>query len=83
MNAVHVCARFGFAASLESIMLHQRERVNVDAREKLGKRTALQLACEYGHLECVKLLLRNGADRELGDKIGDTALHKVSVFVRM
>lgn len=38
-----------------------------------NQQTALHLACLYGHLDCVKILLENQADQSLLDKDGDTA----------
>ena len=33
------------------------------------------MAAEYGHLECVELLVDKGADRSKKDNDGDTVLH--------
>jgi acetoin utilization deacetylase AcuC-like enzyme/ankyrin repeat protein len=47
----------------------------VDARDVRG-RTALHVACEYGHAEFVKWLVEDkGADVDVKDELGDTAAH--------
>ncbi|KAN0031721.1 hypothetical protein ACTFIV_005587 [Dictyostelium citrinum] len=37
---------------------------------------ALFIACSYGNIECVDLLLENGADPNIKDKYGSTMLHE-------
>ncbi|EAL67981.1 hypothetical protein DDB_G0278759 [Dictyostelium discoideum AX4] len=37
---------------------------------------ALFIACSYGNVECVDLLLENGADPNIKDKYGSTMLHE-------
>lgn len=42
---------------------------------KSSGKTALQVASHQGYLEIVQLLLKAGADLQLQDEDGDTALH--------
>lgn len=39
-----------------------------------SKSTSLTLAAQNGHLECVRILLTNGARVDLGDKLKKTPL---------
>ncbi|XP_023313891.1 ankyrin-2-like [Trichogramma pretiosum] len=48
--------------------------VRIDAANHLGK-TPLHLAVEYGHEDLIGLLLKKGANPNLGDKDGWTPLH--------
>lgn len=43
--------------------------------QKSSGKTALQVASHQGHKEIVQLLLNAGANLELQDEDGDTALH--------
>ena len=43
--------------------------------QKSSGKTALQVACHQGHMEIVKMLLGAGANLEVQDDDGDTALH--------
>lgn len=47
--------------------------VNTKRPEMLDK-TALMISAEMGHLECVQILLENGADTIATDNCGDTPL---------
>jgi ankyrin repeat protein len=42
-------------------------------RTQVAYRTALMWAAHKGHLNCVKMLLKNGADRDLRDEHGQKA----------
>ena len=43
--------------------------------EKSAGKTSLQVACHQGYLAIVSCLIAHGADLELKDDEGDTALH--------
>ena len=47
--------------------------------EAIG-RTALMIACEYGHLEVVQQLLEYGADPNIGDKNGHAGIHHITML---
>ncbi|TNN71492.1 Ankyrin repeat domain-containing protein 63 [Liparis tanakae] len=53
----------------------------VNCRDGRG-RTALSHACEAGHLDAVKILVRSNADPELADAWGNTALMYAAVAAR-
>lgn len=63
-------------ASLVAPLL--RRAAGVNCQDGDG-RTALSHACERGHLEAVKLLVRNNADPEIVDAWGNTALMYAAV----
>jgi hypothetical protein len=46
----------------------------VNARDSEG-RTPLYIACQFGHVECARFLVGNGAKRTLADYKGSTPLH--------
>ena len=43
-------------------------------------RTALMIACEFGHLEVVQLLLKANANPNIGDKNGRTAIYYIMML---
>ena len=70
--------RFHAAAGDVTHMLELLERgvVNVEGREEGGNEdTALHVAASGGHMECLKLLLTEGADMETKAGRGWTVLH--------
>jgi ankyrin repeat protein len=46
----------------------------VNARDSEG-RTPLYIACQFGHVECARFLVGNGAKRLTPDHKGNTPLH--------
>lgn len=54
------------------------EGVSVDFRNAVTGMTALHAACEVGHVEAFKLLLKEKADMEVEDDLSQTILHKAS-----
>ena len=73
INAIHVCSWYGLDSCITT--LYNRSfglQVN-EQDEKLG-RTPLMYACMRGHISTALTLLRLGADIDLRDKKGNTAL---------
>ncbi|XP_048696434.1 ankyrin repeat domain-containing protein 29 isoform X3 [Caretta caretta] len=70
-NAAFWAARKGNLALLQ--LLLNSGRVDVDCRDSLGT-TALMVASHYGHIECVRELVLQGADINLQREDGGTAL---------
>lgn len=75
LNALHLAAKNN-NTSLVSILL-QNSNKHIDYPDK-QKRTALLIACEFGHLEIVKLLSDKCAKMDVKDKIGETIVHKAA-----
>jgi ankyrin repeat protein len=70
-NALIIASQYG---NLEiAKLLIESKKINVDLQNKKGN-TALILASFLGYSEIVKLLLEAGADRNIKDKDGKTAL---------
>ena len=57
-------------------LLSERPKININIQDEEGS-TALMYACEEGMEEYIKLLVDAGADLNLQDKYGETALRKV------
>ncbi|XP_058034443.1 ankyrin repeat domain-containing protein 29 isoform X4 [Ahaetulla prasina] len=70
-NAAFWAARKGNLALLQ--LLLNSGRVDVDCKDCLGS-TALMVASYYGHKECVRELVQQGADINLQRETGATAL---------
>ncbi|KAL7303135.1 hypothetical protein TKK_0004346 [Trichogramma kaykai] len=70
------CVCFGFPVEMlfEIDEQTQRRRVRLDARDRKGN-TSLHLALRHSNGRMVEVLLKNGADPNLTDAEGSTALH--------
>jgi ankyrin repeat protein len=77
-SALHQCAVHGHDDCLTALLDHPSSpAVDVNLLDKEGS-TPLHKAAYFGHAECVKLLLRAGADVMLQDGEGSTPLHKAA-----
>ena len=64
------------AANGDSIRCEEvLKRPDADVNGVFASHTALQAASQNGHLEVIKILLKNNADVEIEDKDGDRAVH--------
>lgn len=64
------------AANGDSIRCEEvLKRSDADVNGVFASHTALQAASQNGHLEVIKILLKNNADVEIEDKDGDRAVH--------
>ncbi|CAB0044676.1 unnamed protein product [Trichogramma brassicae] len=81
-TAPHVVCKRNYDDELDlveaifEISAEQRRRVEVDARDKSGK-TPLRYALGWGNRPVVESLLKRGADANLTDPEGFTALHTI------
>lgn len=77
MTAIHYSACNGHELCLQMLLNHVNEdkKSVVDAQDVM-QRTALMLAAEYGHVGCVKELIKAGADVNVVDLQSRSALHR-------
>ncbi|ETP00743.1 hypothetical protein F441_21908, partial [Phytophthora nicotianae CJ01A1] len=74
-QAIHFAARHGCAKVLEYLLTECGGATDVNAVSGgSNKSTPLTFAAQNGHLECVRVLLANGARVDLGDKLKKTPL---------
>eukprot|EP00644_Phytophthora_capsici_P011267 jgi/Phyca11/64031/gw1.18.327.1 len=73
-QAIHFAARHGCTKVLEYLLTECKGAVEVNAVSGTSKSTPLTFAAQKGHLECVRVLLANGARVDLGDKLKKTPL---------
>ncbi|KAK8535949.1 hypothetical protein V6N13_104560 [Hibiscus sabdariffa] len=73
-NEVHVAVAFDRTADLE-VLLRKGKHETLDWRDKDG-RTPLLLAATKGNIECAKMLVESGADKNAKSNDGRTALYR-------
>jgi ankyrin repeat protein len=82
-NALSLCAQYGYKSLCEYLIgEHKRLGIHLEGYmwpsnvygDCFGK-TPLMLAAEFGHLELIKVLLRNGANPLAKNDINQNALH--------
>ena len=83
LTPIMIAAQFGDTDLLrELIKLAQSGKTEgLEAKDE-NLHTALHCACSWGHLECVKILLDNGADFEAKDNQSNTPLARASQWGR-
>ena len=77
-RALRAAAAAGLMAPLEAL-LARSEEVEVDAADERGY-TALVLAAQGGHVEAIEALVAQGAEVNVADKAGNTALMTAVFF---
>ncbi|XP_037120503.1 serine/threonine-protein phosphatase 6 regulatory ankyrin repeat subunit A isoform X3 [Syngnathus acus] len=78
MTALHAAVINGHSGCLRLIMSNNDQHINLDALD-VNKQTPLMLAVLNGHTECVYSLLSQGANVQVQDCWGRTALHRGAV----
>lgn len=83
LTPIMIASQFGDTELLrELIKLAQESKTEgLEAKDE-NLHTALHCACSWGHLECVRMLLDNGADFEAKDNQSNTPLARASQWGR-
>ena len=75
-TALHDASKKASIAGIHELMRHGAD---VEAQDSFNKETPLQLAIEFNHADCVKMLLfTHSASTNAANKLGNTALHKAA-----
>ena len=73
-HAIHLAAQGGHANIIEYLV--KDCDISIDLQQDSDdENTVYQVACRYGHLECIKLLSSLNPNRQDGDKDGWHAIH--------
>ncbi|OQR86355.1 hypothetical protein THRCLA_10554 [Thraustotheca clavata] len=70
---IHIAAKNGFADIIE-LLLQSQANINATTSTTDGKESALALAAECGHLDCVSMLLKHRSKVDITDKVRRTPL---------
>lgn len=83
LTPIMISAQFGDTELLrELIRLSEEGKTEgLEAKDE-NLHTALHCACSWGHIDCVKILLENGADYEAKDNQSNTPLARASQWGR-
>ncbi|XP_018566052.1 transient receptor potential channel pyrexia-like [Anoplophora glabripennis] len=73
MSPVHLAADLGRTQGLKILL--EVKGVNVNAKTKDKEQTALHLAAENSHAECIEVLLEKGANADIKNHMSQTPLH--------
>ena len=74
INAIHVCAWFGLDHLISTLYNNTSLGLQVDDQDEKLEQTPLMYACMRGHISTALMLLRFGADINLRDRKGSTAV---------
>jgi len=74
---LYLAARWG---KLDAVKLLVERGANIDSRSTELSSTPLQIAARHGEAEIVRYLLEKGADVNARNRLGDTALSKLTRF---
>ena len=75
-TALHKAAHQGEVATIEELIKSGEVDVNAPGAQE---RTALHRACGGNHVECLKVLIDLGANKDKADKAGRTPLHWAAI----
>lgn len=73
ISPVHLAADLGRTQCLKILL--EVKGVNVNAKTKDKEQTALHLAAENSHIECIEVLLKKGANADVKNHMSQTPLH--------
>ncbi|KAI9317061.1 ankyrin repeat-containing domain protein [Dichotomocladium elegans] len=78
-TALHVAATVGFLTGIDQLLQHPE--VNINVTDALG-RTPVHRAILVNDVDCLKLLLKNGARIDVPDKNGRLPIHLAALYRR-
>jgi hypothetical protein len=81
LTSLHYAAEANYPEVIEALAQLTGSRLLVNAQDKYGW-TPLHSACHHGNIDCVKLLIKLGANVHLTERVGKTALHLAVAQVR-
>ena len=77
-TALHCACNKGHVACIHELMRHGAD---VEARDSYNEATPLQLAADFNHPDCIKVLLdKYNSSINTINKFGSTALHRAAIF---
>ncbi|XP_046634899.1 serine/threonine-protein phosphatase 6 regulatory ankyrin repeat subunit B-like isoform X2 [Daphnia pulicaria] len=80
-NSFQLAALFLTDTHVLGLMLGNEKKIEIDERDKQG-RTALHLAIATSNVTAARFLLSNGANPNVADEDGLTALHQAAKYVK-
>jgi hypothetical protein len=72
---IHFAAGNGRRLALSRLLLQHDSKVEVNRPSRIGGQTAIYLAAQNGHLDCIRCLINQGADVNLPDRNGFSPLY--------
>lgn len=83
LTPIMIAAQFGDTDLLRELikLASEGKTEGLEAKDE-NLHTALHCACSWGHIDCVKILLENGADFEAKDNQSNTPLARASQWGR-
>jgi hypothetical protein len=74
LTSLHYAAEANYPEVIQKLSDLTGSRLIINAQDKYGW-TPLHSACHHGNIDCVKLLIKLGANVQLTERVGKTALH--------
>jgi ankyrin repeat protein len=81
LTSLHYAAEANYPEVIEALAQLTGSRLLINAQDKYGW-TPLHSACHHGTIDCVKLLIKLGANVHLTERVGKTPLHLAVAQVR-